>query len=134
MRQVATIMRVGSLSRSEAERFAYENTIIDCLNATHPDTPSDRCAHCGKCETPDATLLPIGVGVRHTWLHLGCWAPWCEQRRAKAEENLAHLGIAKNHDHRKELLMSNIELTIPTDLTAAQIIRARPSIDVEGPL
>jgi hypothetical protein len=61
VRHVAVIMRVRGLSRSEAERFADENTIVDCLNATHPDTPFDRCEHCGKRETPDAILLPIGV-------------------------------------------------------------------------
>ena len=70
---VANIMHVRGLSRSEAEPFAYENTIVDCLNATHPDTLSDRCAHCGKRERPDAILLPLGVGIRHAWLHPDCW-------------------------------------------------------------
>ena len=65
---VANIMHVRGLSRSEAERFAYEAALIDWLNATHPDTLSDRCAHCGKREKPDAILLPIGVGVRGA-----CW-------------------------------------------------------------
>lgn len=40
--------------------------------------------------------------------------------------------MAKHHNHRKEPLMSNIELSIPADLTAAQIIRASPSIDEEA--
>ena len=73
---VANIMHVRGLSRSEAEPFAYENTIVDCLNATHPDTLSDRCAHCGKRERPDATLLLMGWGARHAWLHSDCWAAW----------------------------------------------------------
>jgi hypothetical protein len=63
---VANIMHARGLSRSEAEHFAYEAVLIDWLNATHPDTLSDRCAHCGKRERPDAILLPIGVGIRHT--------------------------------------------------------------------
>ena len=32
---VANIMHVRGLSRSGAEPFAYENTIVDCLNPTH---------------------------------------------------------------------------------------------------
>jgi hypothetical protein len=62
---------------------------------TPPDTPSDRCAWCGKSETPDATPLPIGVGLRHAWLHRYCWAPWRDQRRAKAEDDFARLGVVR---------------------------------------
>jgi hypothetical protein len=64
-------------------RFAFEAVLIDWLNATHPDKLSDRCAHCGKRERPDAVLLPIGVGIRHTWLHRNCWVAWRIQRRAR---------------------------------------------------
>lgn len=92
---VAIMMRMRGLSRFEAERAAFENTVVDHLNATHPDTLSDRCAHCGKCETPHAILLPIAVGVRHAWLHPACWAPWREGRRLKAEHDLVRLGVAK---------------------------------------
>jgi hypothetical protein len=96
-----TSCTVRGLSCSEAGRFAYEAALIDWLNAIHPDTLSDRCAHCGKRETRGATLLPFGVGIRHTWLHSDCWTPRIEQRRAKAEENLAPLGIAKHHKPSK---------------------------------
>jgi hypothetical protein len=131
VRHAAITMRVRGLSRSEAERFAYEAALIDWLNATHPDTLSDCCADCGKRQRSDAILQPIGVGVHHAWLHPDCWAPWRERRRVKAEENLAHLGLAKHYNHRKEHLMSNIDLSIPADLTATQIIRANESIDEE---
>jgi hypothetical protein len=131
-RHVATVMRVRNLRQAEAERAAYDIVLVEFLNATHPDTDPNRCARCGKRETRDATLLPFGVGIRHAWLHPDSWAPWRERRWAKAEENLAHLGIAKHHNHRKEPLMSNIELSIPDDLTAAQIIRASPSINEEA--
>jgi hypothetical protein len=50
----------------------------------------------------------------------------------RSRRNLARLGIAKDANRRKEPLMSNIELSIPADLTAAQIIRASPSIDEEA--
>jgi hypothetical protein len=81
------MMRLRGLSRAEAEAL-----LVDHLNAIHPDTDPNCCAHCGKPETPGSTLLPIG-GPRHTWLHSHCWEPWRAQRRAKAEEDLA-LGTA----------------------------------------
>jgi hypothetical protein len=92
-RHVATIMRARNVSRLEAERAAYEIVLIEQLNAIHPDTDPNRCAHCGKPETPAATLLPIGWGARHAWLHDGCWEPWREKRRAEAIAQLAAMGI-----------------------------------------
>jgi hypothetical protein len=92
--RVATVMKVRGLPRLEAERAAYEIILVERLNATHPSTPADRCAHCGRTETPVATLLPIGVGVRHAWLHQDCWARWREERRQAAAAELAAMGIA----------------------------------------
>jgi hypothetical protein len=92
---VETVMNTRGLPRSEAERIAYEILLVEQLNATHPDTPSDRCVHCGKPETPDETLRPFGVALRHAWLHSNCWAPWRAERRAKTEDDLARLGIVK---------------------------------------
>jgi hypothetical protein len=65
------------------------------LNWTHPNTDPTRCALSGKAETPDATLLPIGVGERHAWLHPDCWEAWRAQRRVKAEDDLARLGVVR---------------------------------------
>jgi hypothetical protein len=77
-------MRVRGLSRSKAERFAFEIILIDHLNATHrSSTDPNYCAHCGAREQPGATLLPIGLGIRHTWLHRNCWVAWRIQRRAR---------------------------------------------------
>jgi hypothetical protein len=92
---VATIMRMRKLPRPEAERAAFGIVLVERLNATHPDTPFDRCAHCGRVETPGAVLLPIGVGVRHGWLHSGCWESWRERRRTEAIATLAEAGIGK---------------------------------------
>jgi hypothetical protein len=128
---VDAIMRVRGLPRLKAERLAFEAVLIDGWNATHLDTRADRCTHYGERETPDAIQLPIGVGVRLALMPSDCWTPWVVQGRAKAEENLPHLGIVQHHDHRKEPLMSNIELSIPAELTAAQIRRGNPSIDEE---
>jgi hypothetical protein len=89
------VRRVRNLPQAEAERAAYEIVLVEFLNATHPDTDPNRCAYCGKRETPDATLLPIGIGVRHAWLHWDCWTPWRTRRRAEAEDNLARLGVMR---------------------------------------
>jgi hypothetical protein len=88
-------MQIRGLPRPDAERAAYEIVLVERLNSSHPNTLDDRCAWCGSSETPGATLLPIGVGARHAWLHSGCWEPWRTQRRAKAVVELASLGIVK---------------------------------------
>jgi hypothetical protein len=92
---VARIMQLRGLPPPEAERAAFDIVLVDFLNATHPDTDPNRCAHCGRPETPDATLLPFGWGERHAWLHPGCLNPWRAQRRSKAEDDLARLGVVR---------------------------------------
>jgi hypothetical protein len=87
-------MQIRGLPRPEAERVAFEIVLVEHLNATHPDTPPGRCAHCSRAETPDAPLLPIGC-ARHTWLHGGCWTAWRALRRARAEDDLARLGVTR---------------------------------------
>jgi hypothetical protein len=86
--------RVRGLTRPEAERAAFDIVLVEFLNRTHPGTDPNRCAWCGKSETLDTILLPIGVGVRHAWLHSDCWAPWRERRRQAAIVTLAGIGIA----------------------------------------
>ena len=93
--KVELVERVRGLPRLEAERVAYEIVLVEFLNATHPNTDPSRCAECGQAETPGATLLPIGVGARHAWLHDDCWAPWREARRKAAIETLAIMGIVE---------------------------------------
>ena len=90
---VSTVMRVRGLPRLEAERVAYEIILVERLNATHPNTDPNRCAWCGKAETPTDILRPHGVGVRHAWLHSGCWERWRERRRAEAVGYLATMKI-----------------------------------------
>jgi len=90
-----SILRSGCawLGGDEAGRAAFDIVLIERLNTTHPDNrPEPGCAWCGKSETPDGTLLPIGVGTRHVWLHPDCWAPWREGRRKAAIETLAGMG------------------------------------------
>jgi hypothetical protein len=91
--EVARVIQVRGLSRSEAECIAYDNLVTEFLNSSHLDTDPNRCAHCGRAETPNETLLPIGVGARHAWLHQHCRDPWAEARRKAAIETLAATGI-----------------------------------------
>jgi hypothetical protein len=91
--KVETIMQLRGLSRPDAEHEAFKHVLIEYLNATHPDTDPNRCAHCRGPETPDATPLPIGVGERHAWLHQRCRDRWAESRRKAAVEALAAIGI-----------------------------------------
>jgi hypothetical protein len=90
--EVARVMQIHGLSRPAAERAAFENAVVDHMNATHPGTLSDRCAHCSKFETPGRVLLPIGTGP-HAWLHNDCWEAWRADRRAKAIAALAEAGV-----------------------------------------
>ena len=89
------VQRVRNLPQAEAERAAYDIVVVDFLNATHPDTDPNRCACCGRAETPSNILLPIGVGARHAWLHDDCWALWRAGRRRAAIEALAAMGIVE---------------------------------------
>ena len=89
---VELAMRARGLPRPEAERAAFEAIVVERLNATHPDTPSNRCALCGRLEEPSAVLLPIGT-TRHTWLHRDCWDPWRARRRAEAVSWLGTMKI-----------------------------------------
>jgi hypothetical protein len=91
------VERVRGLPRPEAERAAFDIVLAEFLNRTHPDTDPNRCAYCRRLETPDSTLLPFGVGLRHAWLHDDCWASWRARRRGEAIDQLAAMGIA-SHD------------------------------------
>jgi hypothetical protein len=90
---IARVTQIRGLPRPEAEQAAFDIVLIDLLNASHPNSDPNRCAWCGTPETPDATLLPIGVGERHAWLHSDCQPPWRALRRARAIAELAGAGV-----------------------------------------
>ena len=83
-------------SRSEAERQAFEATVIQWMNLNPPsDLDDDHCDHCGEPVGrigQDAVPVLIGVG-RHAWLHHGCHAPWMAITRQKAIKALSAIGI-----------------------------------------
>jgi hypothetical protein len=88
-----TVRWLRGLARPKAERAAFDIVLIEFLNATLPDTDPNRCVSCRRPETSAATLLPIGS--RHVWLHSNCWEAWRARRVAKAEKDLARVGIVK---------------------------------------
>jgi hypothetical protein len=88
-------MQLRSMTRHDAERKAFRHLMVEYLNATHPNTDPNRCAHCGRFETPDQTLLPIGAGERHAWLHQCCRDRWAEAHRKAAVETLRNIGITE---------------------------------------
>jgi len=84
----------GGWSRLEAEVQAFEQCIVEWLNANPSFSPAGRCAWCGKSETPSAMVLPFGAGEHHAWLHAECWALWYQRRREEAVLALRGMGIA----------------------------------------
>ena len=86
----------GELDRPEAERQAFEATIIHWMNLSPPQNLDDD--HCAQCESPvgrignDAVPFLTGGGG-HVWLHHGCHANWMARRRHEATEALNAMGI-----------------------------------------
>jgi hypothetical protein len=87
------VQRARNLPQLETEREAFRQLLTEYLDSTHPNTDPMRCAHCGRSETPAETLLPIGWGARHTWLHSSCHEAWRKARRASAIAELAAMGL-----------------------------------------
>jgi hypothetical protein len=91
--KIEIIVTIRGLPRAEAKREALAHVLIEYLKDTHSNTDPTRCAHCGRPETPDQTLLPIGDGDQHTFLHSDCWGPWREGRRRAGVAALTKLGV-----------------------------------------
>jgi hypothetical protein len=96
-----TIGQLRGMTHPDAECEAFKHVLIEYLNTTHPDTDPNRCAHCGGPETPNATLLPIGVGERHAWLHPDCWEAWrkaahsCDRGAGGDQDQSAMIGSGR---------------------------------------
>ena len=91
--RLALAMIDGEQAEPEARRIARESCVARWLDM-HPATSEpDRCAWCGKTDTP-GDIVPFGTEpIGHVWLHHRCWEPWCGHRRAQAAEALRCLGI-----------------------------------------
>ena len=57
----------AGLARDAAERFAFEDTVSHWLSAhPAPETPPDRCVHCGQPQRHKDVLLPMLAEGGHT--------------------------------------------------------------------
>jgi hypothetical protein len=91
----------ASLSRTDAEKRAYECCVIEWL-WQHPPFASgpERCAHCDQpLGEPGLDGVPFLTGDGgHVWLHDGCHGDWTAQRRAEGAAALARLGLTPRHE------------------------------------
>jgi hypothetical protein len=88
---VATID--GGVVEPEARRIAHACCVVHWLDLNRILSTPDRCAGCGKPDTP-GNLLPYGAEpMGGAWLHPRCWLDWHTRRRAEAITALATLGI-----------------------------------------
>jgi hypothetical protein len=64
---------------------ASAHRVAEWLNQHPAPSTPDRCAWCGKDESPGAVVVPFGAGPgTHAWLHSECWSAWHQARRAHA--------------------------------------------------
>ncbi len=83
----------GGLSRTDAERQAFECCVVEWLWRNPPPASGpERCAHCGEPLGEDGLPFLTGAGG-HVWLHSGCHGDWTAQRRAEAVAALEGFGI-----------------------------------------
>ena len=62
-----------------------EACIVEWLNQHPAPSMPQRCAWCGKPESPGAVVLPFGTEPgTHAWLHDECWHAWYAGRKADA--------------------------------------------------
>ena len=89
----------GEQDRPEAERQAFEATIIQWMNLSpSPNFDND---HCAQCENPvgrigDDSVPFLTGGEGHVWLHHGCHPAWMARRRREATEAINAMGIASS--------------------------------------
>jgi hypothetical protein len=91
--RAAILEFVGGLSQIDAEAQALESCIFEWMNQNPEPTDPEGCAWCSGPEMPGTAVVHLGM-VGHTWLHSCCWDAWYEERRGRALEHLAALGIA----------------------------------------
>jgi hypothetical protein len=90
----AVAMIDGEQPEPEARRIAFASCLARWLDM-HPATSEpDRCAWCGKAETPGNVVPFSAEPAGHVWLHHRCWQPWFAQRQEQAAAALASLGVA----------------------------------------
>jgi hypothetical protein len=85
---------VGKSADQQFKHRTLEACIVEWLNQHPAPSMPERCARCGKPESPSAVVRPFGTepGI-HTWLHAECWPAWHQARRADAIAALRAKGI-----------------------------------------
>ncbi len=84
----------GDLTRAEAEKEAFEATVVEWRNRRLRPSAPYRCASCGKAVAADAIVLPMPAPTwGQLWVHAACWPAWTAARQAEAIAALAALGI-----------------------------------------
>ena len=84
----------GGQTRVEAEVFAFESCIVEWLNRHTVRSDPDHCAWCGKPDSNGHAVVPFGIESHgHTWLHPECWNDWHRDRRERAQQVLAAMGL-----------------------------------------
>ncbi len=84
----------GGQTRADTEAVAFECCIVEWLNR-HPElSDPGRCAWCGKPDRDGHAVVPFGTeSYGHTWLHPECWDDWRQDRRKRAQQALAAVGL-----------------------------------------
>ena len=122
-------MQIRGLPRPAAEGAAFDIILVEFLNRTHPDTRSEPLHQLVRqAKTADATLLPIGVGVRHGGPHPDCWEARRTRRRAEAIDQLAAMWIGwKATKYRpKDADVGEMEAQTSAKAASARELRATP--------
>ncbi len=84
----------GGQTRADAEALAFERCIVEWLNRHLEHFDPDRCAWCGKPDPDGHVVVPFGTENHgHAWLHPECWNDWHRNRREKARQALAAMGL-----------------------------------------
>ena len=84
----------GGQTQADAEALAFECCIVEWLNRHPQHSDPGRCAWCGKPDRDGHTVVPFGTESHgHTWLHPECWHDWSQDRREKAQQSLATMGL-----------------------------------------
>jgi len=87
------------LSRARAEHVAFQNIVVEWMDAHPEPSQAGWCAHCGQAEATTNLVVPFGVEPeRYAWLHLGCSRAWHGARRTKAVAALLAMGVIRPAD------------------------------------
>ena len=92
----------GSQTRADAEALAFECCLVEWLDR-HPErSNAGRCARCGKPDRDRHAVVPFGSESHgHTWLHPDCWTDWIQDRRGRAQQALAAMGLDAPPEYSK---------------------------------